>query len=147
LNPEWIHPDELERISASRSPRGPVSPASPAEVARVLNKVFVTGRLRRIPKNPQHRDVVLAILCLNMRRRRSYTEREINEYLQDVLKTLKAMVDHVTCRRFLVDLGFLKRDRAGARYLLNYPKIERTLSVDVANAAEALLEEALDRHG
>ena len=90
---------------------------------------------------------MLAILCLNMRRRRSYTEREINEYLQDVLKTLKAMVDHVTCRRFLVDLGFLKRDRAGARYLLNYPKIERTLSVDVANAAEALLEEALDRHG
>ena len=142
----WRHPDRLDRISASGNPSNQPHQASPADVARVLSKAFVTGALRRIPKNPQHRDIVLAVMCLNMRRRHPYPELEINQYLRGFLKTVNATVDHVTCRRYLVDLGFVKRDRAGARYLLNYPRIELVLSADAANSAERLLQDALHQH-
>jgi len=99
----------------------------------------VKGRLARIPRHPRHRDLVLAILARNLRRRHPYTETEINDYLATALAALNAAVDHVTCRRYLVDLGFVRRDRAGARYLLNFPKIEATLSAEAAEAIDVLL--------
>jgi len=82
---------------------------------------------------------VLAVLCLGMRRRHRYTEPEINEYLAAALDAFAAAVDHVTCRRYLVDLGYLKRDRAGARYFLNYPRIEGTLSTGAMDVAATLV--------
>jgi hypothetical protein len=88
---------------------------------------------------------VLGLICLNVRRRHPYTELEINEYLEEALSAMSAMVDHVTCRRYLVDLGFLKRDRAGSRYFLSPPRLECVLSGDVANSAIALLQDVLDR--
>ena len=38
----------------------------------------------------------------------------------------------------LVDLGFVKRDRAGTRYFLNYPKLEATLSQEAMRSASEL---------
>ena len=101
------------------------------------------AKLSRIPRHPERRDIVLAILCLEMRRRYPYTETEINEYLARALAALRANVDHVTCRRYMVDLGFMKRDRAGTRYFLNYPKVEATLSTEAIDAANKLVEHAL----
>ncbi|MCZ6619147.1 MAG: DUF2087 domain-containing protein, partial [Gammaproteobacteria bacterium] len=95
------------------------------------------------PRHPEHRDVVLAILCLGMRRRYPYTESEFNELLITELAELRANVVHVTCRRYMVDLGFVKRDRAGIRYFLNYPKVESTLSDEVMVSARDLVEKAL----
>jgi hypothetical protein len=142
---ECIHPDKLDRVSAARESTSLSSQASLADVADTLNKSFVKGRLRRIPKNPRRRDIVLGLICLNVRRRHPYTELEINEYLEEALSAMSAMVDHVTCRRYLVDLGFLKRDRAGSRYFLSPPRLECVLSGDVANSAIALLQDVLDR--
>jgi hypothetical protein len=101
------------------------------------------AKLSRIPRHPERRDIVLAILCLEMRRRYPYAETEINEYLARALAALRANVDHVTCRRYMVDLGFMKRDRAGTRYFLNYPKLEATLSAEAIDAANNLVEDAL----
>ena len=122
------------------------SRASPEAVARVLKKVLPRARLNRIPRHPEHRDVVLAILCLRMQRRYPYAEAEINEYLESALAGLRASVDHVTCRRYMVDLGFVKRDRAGTRYFLNYPKVESTLSDDAMASADDLVKNALVSH-
>jgi len=66
---------------------------------------------------------------------------EFNELLEGELAKMHARVDHVTCRRYMVDFGFVKRDRAGTRYFLNYPKVESTLSDEaIASAAELLKE-------
>jgi hypothetical protein len=74
-----------------------------------------------------------------MRRRYPYNELELNEILKTQLQSMRALVDHAACRRYLVDLGFLKRDRAGTRYLLNYPRIESVLSSDAITCAQAFL--------
>ncbi len=78
--------------------------ASSEEVANALGRAMPEGRLTRLPRHPRRRDIVLAVL--------------------------KADVDHVTCRRYLVDLGFVKRDRAGRRYFVNFPKVEATVAAD-----------------
>jgi hypothetical protein len=117
--------------------------ASPETVAETLRKAMPEAKLSRIPRHPERRDIVLAILCLEMRRRYPYAETEINEYLARALAALRASVDHVTCRRYMVDLGFMKRDRAGTRYFLNYPKVEATLSAEAIDAANNLVEDAL----
>jgi hypothetical protein len=144
--PDWTHPDELDRVAAPGNRSSAPSQASSAEVADALTRAFATGGLRRIPKNTGRRDIMLAILCLNLRRRQAYSELEINQHLKEVLRTMNAQVDHVTCRRYLVELGFVRRDRAGARYILNHPRLEATLSPDAASSAEALLHGALARH-
>ena len=123
--------------------RAPQAGASPETVLSVLRKSLPLGRLHRIPRNPEHRDIVMAALCLEMRRRYPYSEVEMNRYLLAVLDGLRAKVDHVTCRRYLVDLGFVRRDRAGARYLLNYPKLESVLSGDALGQMPELIEEAM----
>lgn len=142
---QWQTPERLDRVSASGEPDRVAQRASSVEVGQALDKALITGGLRRIPKNPRHRDLVLAVLCLRLRRRYPYSEPEINQRLGDALDAMNARVDHVTCRRYLVDLGFLKRDRAGVRYFLNYPRLEATLSPGAIEAAPGLVQDALQR--
>ena len=119
-------------------------PASTEVVSKVLHKALPEARLDRIPRHPEHRDVVLAIFCLGLRRRYPYTEAELNDFLLVQLDQMCACVDHVTCRRYLVDLGFVKRDRAGTRYFLNFPKVETTLAPDAIASASDLVKDALN---
>ena len=116
--------------------------ASVERVVEVLTKA-VPDRLHRIPRHPGHREIVLAILCIGMHRRYPYTEIEVNEFLESRLARLNARVDHVTCRRYMVDLGFVKRDRPGTRYFLNYPKLEATLSEEAMTSADQLIDQVL----
>jgi hypothetical protein len=111
--------------------------------AGILRKACITGGLRRIPRHPEHRDVVLALLCASMQRRHPYREIEINEYLKARLAGVRATVDHVTCRRYLVDLGFVKRDRAGLRYFLNFPRLEEVLAPGALTCGDDLLSQCL----
>lgn len=142
-----VHPDDLDRLTSARAPRPATAPASAAEVATALQRVLASGRLLRIPRNPRHRDIVLAIVSRALRRRHPYTEPALNECLTAALDALHATVDHVTCRRSLVDHGFVKRDRAGTRYFLNYPKYEATLAADAMQAIEALIGSSLRGRG
>ncbi|MEQ8484400.1 MAG: DUF2087 domain-containing protein [Pseudomonadales bacterium] len=145
--PKPVSPDRLDGVASSGSARAACQAATPAELEQALARALVTGGLRRIPRNPQHRDLVLAVVCLTLQRRRPYPEPVLNEHLRARLATLKATVDHVTCRRYLVDLGFLKRDRAGSRYFLNYPRLASTLSEEAAAALDSILQRLLDRGG
>lgn len=119
--------------------------ATPEDVAETLNKVLAGGRLGRMPTHPQRRDIILAILSLDLHRRYPYTEVELNHTLKSALARMNAAVDHVTCRRYMVDVGFLKRDRAGIRYFLNYPRLATTLSEEAMAAAGQLVDQALVR--
>ncbi|MEM8766110.1 MAG: DUF2087 domain-containing protein [Pseudomonadota bacterium] len=117
---------------------------SPDEALDLLEKVLPEGRLQRIPRNPKLRDPLLALLAAGLHRRYPYGERELNDALQASLASLSDRVDHVTLRRYLVDCGFLKRDRAGTRYYQNFPKIEAVLADDSIPRAAELLAEALE---
>lgn len=117
--------------------------ATKAQVAEALRRALHNGSLRRIPRHPERRAILLALLCLPMQRRRAYAERELNGLLTTSLSRLDAHVDHVTCRRCLVDLGFVRRDRAGNRYIVNYPRLEATLAAEVRHSAVDPLDEAL----
>ena len=119
------------------------SQASVEQISAVLWKALPGARLLRIPRNPEHRDIVLAIIALTFHRRYPYTEIELNELLRKRLAAFNAEVDHATCRRYLVDCGFLKRDRAGTRYYLYYPKLAATLSETVVDQVDALIAEAM----
>ena len=117
--------------------------ASPEDVATILARVLAESRLRRIPRHPGHREIVLGILCRGLKRRYPYSEPELKAHLEVELAKMNASVDHVTCRRYLVDLGFVKRDRAGTRHFLNYPKLEATLSEAAMESAGDLVSKAL----
>jgi len=117
--------------------------ASVQTVAEALKKSLPEAQLIRIPRHPERRNIVLAILCLGLQRRYPYKENEFNDYLKSALAEFNSRVDHVTCRRYMVDLGFVKRDRAGIRYFLNFPKVESTLSEEAMASARDLVEQAL----
>lgn len=118
-------------------------PVSVQVVDKILRKVLIQGGLQRMPRNPAHCDVILALVSRNMQRRYPYTEIELNTYLADALAELRASVDHVTCRRYLVDCGFVKRDRAGERYFLNYLRLKEAVVSDVLSRAQELVADAL----
>lgn len=140
---EWKHPDDLDRVAAAVPAPDRDAPASSHEVAETLGKVLISGGLTRVPRHPGQRAIVLALLCTDLRRRYPYTELELNDLLRDGLARMHARVDHVTCRRYLVDTGFVKRDRAGNRYLLNFPRLEGTLAPEVRADARELVRQAL----
>lgn len=117
--------------------------ADPAGLEAALARVLKSGRLTRIPKHPGDRALVMAMICVGLRRRYPYSERELNDYLRAELEHWLTSVDHVSLRRYLIDLGFVKRDRAGARYFVNFPKLEETLSAEAREVAAALLQAAL----
>jgi len=142
---EWKHPDELDRVTAAGPAAERNAPASAEEAAAALGRVLISGRLTRIPRHPGHREIVLAVLCIDLRRRNPYAEIELNDALRESLARLHAVVDHVTCRRYLVDTGFLKRDRGGRRYLLNFPKLEATLAPQARDQAHDLVRQALSK--
>ncbi len=117
--------------------------ASTEVVSDVLSRTLRDGGLRRIPRNPHNRGIILGVLSLGMRRRYPYSEVELNEHLKHELSKLQASVDHVTCRRYLVDFDFIKRDRAGQRYFVNFATVESVLTDEAIALAEDLVQRTL----
>jgi len=113
------------------------------QVEALLARTVPRGRLQRIPRKPEQRDLLLACCAARLERRYPYSEVELNEVLRVFLERLDARVDHVTCRRYLVDLDFVKRDRAGNRYYLNWPRLEATVAPAVLAMLDGLLDSAL----
>ena len=64
----------------------------------------------------------------------------------DRLATLNALVDYATARRYLADYDFIKRDRAGSRNFVNFPRIETSVDSVVLEQVDVLIAAALDWH-
>ena len=114
------------------------------ELSNALRKSLPDAQLHRIPKHPGRRDLLLAAISTALHRRYPYTEVELNAQLEEQLARINALVDHVTLRRYLVDCGFVRRDAAGTRYYLYYPKLAEVLTQAAAESAQDLLQQALD---
>ena len=89
----------------------------------LLQRLLRTGRLQGFPTHPRELDIILAITSGGLVPQRPYAEWEINEALRDWLGSVRVRLDHVTLRRGMVDCGFLKRTRDGARYFLNHGRV------------------------
>jgi hypothetical protein len=86
----------------------------PAADQQVLREFTEAGVLTRLPVRQQKKlAVILRWLATLFEPETLYTEAGVNAILKRVYAD-----DHVSLRRDLVDLGYLRRDRAGGKYML-----------------------------
>lgn len=93
---------ELAKAAAAQPSREP--PITPEE--KVRRAFFKDGRLTSIPAQRSKRLVILDVLAQEFEPGRRYPEREVNRRLRGWNDDVAAL------RRYLVDEGFMQRDRA-----------------------------------
>ena len=98
LSPANARPDELDVRADLPEPLRPFADAA--------------GRVTRWPVKRPIQDLLLSYLIAKFEQGREYTEREVNELLNQ-WHTYK---DHATLRRALYDAQLLNRTADGARY-------------------------------
>lgn len=79
---------------------------------KTLRDCTVNQRLTHVPRKQAKLIVVLEWLVTFFERDRVYTEPEVNEILK------QRYDDYVGLRRDLVDMGYMRRDRRGSKYLV-----------------------------
>ena len=113
-------------------------------VERFLRRFFRSGSFAAFPTHFRDLDVLLAVAASTLIRRRPYAEPEINEVLIEWLESVHGSLDHVTLRRRMVDVGFLKRTVNGSRYFLNYGRVAEVLGDPAVEVdAGAIMDEIL----
>jgi hypothetical protein len=101
-------PEALRRAAQSISPAreaGLVLGAVYEEEEQVLRRYFRGGRLREIPAKHSKRLIILSRLALEFDIGVRYTEQQVNHTLK------RFHQDYAALRRYLVDQGFLSRER------------------------------------
>jgi hypothetical protein len=104
-----LEPDVLRRAATDVGPSreaGLALGAVDEEEEAVLRNYFRGGRLRELPARQSKRRIVLTRLALEFDAGVRYPEREVNEVLR------RFHDDYATLRRYLVDEGFLSRQKA-----------------------------------
>jgi hypothetical protein len=98
--------------------------ASKIRIAEFKNRLAVLclrGGGAGFPRKQRDQYILFKSITLMLETERDYTEAELNEglvkWLSQVGRTVE--VDHVSLRRYLVDAGYITRDRAGRRYRVN----------------------------
>ena len=101
-------PEALRQAAQSISPPREAGLALGAvfeEEEQVLRRYFRGGRLREIPAKHSKRLIILSRLALEFDPGVRYTEQQINQTLKEFHN------DYAALRRYLVDEGFLSRER------------------------------------
>ena len=119
-------------------------------VETALRRILRSGSLEAFPTHPKDLDAVLAVAAVTLMRRRPYSEQEINAALTDWLESVHGWMDHVTLRRRMVDLDFLKRTVNGSRYFMNYGRVvevlgDPALELDAGAIVQEVLRERKER--
>jgi len=96
---------------------------SPEEFVERICRLGADRGPRRFPRNPRDREILMKSITMLLDSRRSYSEPDINEALQDWNRDVAPAIqsDHVTLRRLLVDYGHLERTRDGGAYRVGFP--------------------------
>jgi hypothetical protein len=100
------------------------------EIVDLLHRTFRAGLLRRLPKKQAHADVFMALSVIALDPETFFDETEINLHLSAFLNGIASQdgfSDYVSFRRYLVDLGFLRRATDGAIYRLCPERIAEVL--------------------
>ena len=101
-----------------------------AAIISLLRRIFKGGIMQRLPKKRQDTEVFLALSLVGLDPVTFYGESEINVHISaflDIIASQEGASDHITLRRYLVDLGFLRRSTDGAVYLISSERIDEVL--------------------
>ena len=82
------------------------------EEQKLLDKYVKEGRLTSFPTKQKRKLVVLRYFAKLFDPSLSYSEKEVNQIIKDVHD------DYVTIRRYLIEYGFMERNRDGSDYHL-----------------------------
>ncbi|MEJ2355138.1 MAG: DUF2087 domain-containing protein [candidate division WOR-3 bacterium] len=76
------------------------------------------GDLIQFPKSNTDRLILLGSIIIQLEPQKEYSEKSINEAIVKWIDKManQSYLDHVTLRRYLVDLRLLERNRAGDCY-------------------------------
>lgn len=76
------------------------------------------GRVMVLPRKRRDRHILFRAIAQTLENKSPYSERELNRSLNEWVAStgLDASLDHVSLRRYLVEYGYLLRDRAGRLY-------------------------------
>jgi hypothetical protein len=109
-----------------------VSAISKAELESIFRNIFNGGAMDRLPKGRRNADAFLALAAASLDSQEVFTEAELNARLSDWMAsfTNPRQLDHVTVRRYLVDLSMLLRDPEGKSYRTNQTVISRQIAPD-----------------
>ena len=82
--------------------------------------VSIVSAARDLPKKRRDRHILFFSATLDFEPRRQYREQELNDRLGRWCERFGSgmHLDHASLRRYLVDLGYIVRDPAGASYEL-----------------------------
>jgi hypothetical protein len=78
----------------------------------VLHDYTLNGRLVRLPTKDKKWQPILRWLATKFQPETTYTEKQVNAIL------LEVHPDYATLRRYLVEFGFMRRERGGGNYWL-----------------------------
>jgi hypothetical protein len=108
-------------------------------IHRTLRRLLANGPLTAMPRRPADAELLLRLASGRFDASRLYREDEVNQILEAWLATISAQygIDHVSLRRYLVDMQFLLRDASGSTYKLNHA---RPVIRENVNPAEILAE-------
>ena len=119
------------------------------DMETLLRRLLKPGRMKRVPKNRNEAQAFLALAASVLDPRMDYTEQELNEQLADWLAGFArtSSLDHVTIRRWLVDLNLLLRDAPGSSYRTNQAVINTIITPEarMVQPAVILQEVSADR--
>ncbi|MDQ4074778.1 MAG: DUF2087 domain-containing protein [Chloroflexota bacterium] len=122
-----------------------MSKISIAEFKERLDVLCMRGGGRSWPRKPRDQHILLKSITLLLERERTYTEQAVNvqliEWSNLVGRTIE--LDYVTLRRFLMDAGYLRRDRADRTYRVDATAKAELFEVEIETINPvAVVEEA-----
>jgi hypothetical protein len=124
-NPAGLDQFKQAAANIEHFPPAPPGPSDESWIAalgwapadqQVLREYTRNGVLARLPSKQKKLLVILRWLATHFEPGTLYTEAQVNARLKAAYPD-----DYVSLRRDLVDFGYLRRDRAGGKYLLQHP--------------------------
>ncbi len=103
------------------------------QACRRFERLFSAGRMRRMPKGRADTALFAALAASVLDPQKTYRESELNDELAEWMSGFADMVvfDHVTVRRYMVDLHLVRRDAAGDWYSTNQTVINSIITPEV----------------
>ncbi|MBD3647690.1 MAG: DUF2087 domain-containing protein [Pseudomonadales bacterium] len=125
-----------------------------SDTVAALKRMLKGGKLTNIPRRKSDRDLLLALAAAQFARESAYSESDVNVLLDGWLKSFCSPrhVDYVTVRRYLIDLGYLRRDAGGRIYKLYPARLDGEITPEAARVeprkilTELELERGMRKH-
>lgn len=125
------------------------------EVTNLLRRTFKGGPMRRLPKKREDAEILLALSLVGLDPEGIFDETDMNLHLSAWLADISdegGSADYITLRRYLVDLGFLRRASDGLVYRVRGERVDEVLSesakrIDPKKIFNEVTQERMQRRG